>query len=75
MARVLHLLKGDHAAEAVAVIARAGRGRRRRSPSRSLGGADAPALPAGVTVHRVPGETSYEALVELIFTADQVVTW
>jgi len=26
-------------------------------------------------VHRVPGEWSYERLLEAVFEADQVVTW
>jgi hypothetical protein len=74
MARVLHVFKGDHAAETAAVIA----------PQLAAGdhvdvallaGVQAPALPAGVTVHRVPDETSYEQFVELIFAADHVVTW
>src|SRR6267142_2813888 len=34
-----------------------------------------PALPAGVAVHRVPDEWSYERLLEAVFEADQVVTW
>jgi hypothetical protein len=34
-----------------------------------------PSLPAGVKIQRVPEETSYERLLELIFAADQVVTW
>ena len=74
MARVLHVLKGDHAAEAVSVI----------SPQLAAGDevtvallADVPqpALPAGVTVRRVPGEASYDELLELIFLADHVVAW
>jgi hypothetical protein len=74
MARVLHVFKGDHAAEALAVI----------TPQLAAGdqvdvallaGVAAPTLPAGVTLHRVPEETSYDRLVELIFTADHVVTW
>jgi len=40
-----------------------------------LGGAAAPALPAGVRVQRVPEDASYERLLELIFAADHVVTW
>ena len=40
-----------------------------------LGGATAPALPAGVTVQRVPEDASYERLLELIFAADHVVSW
>jgi hypothetical protein len=40
-----------------------------------VGAAAAPALPGGVTVHRVPDRTSYDQLIELIFAADHVVTW
>jgi hypothetical protein len=74
MARVLHVFKGDHAAEALAVI----------TPQVATGdevsvallaGAEPPALPGGITIHRVPEEASYERLLELIFEADSVVTW
>ncbi|MBM4439150.1 MAG: hypothetical protein FJ027_01905 [Candidatus Rokubacteria bacterium] len=74
MARILHVLKGDHAATALSVIApqvAAGD----EVGVALLGGAAAPDLPAGVTVHRVPDETSYERLLALIFEADHVVTW
>ena len=74
MARALHLLKGDHAAEAIAVIApqvAAGD----QVTVALLAGAALPALPAGVEVHRVPEDASYERLLELIFAADSVVTW
>jgi hypothetical protein len=33
------------------------------------------ALPAAVSVHRVPGDWTYDRLLEQIFTADRVVTW
>lgn len=74
MPRVLHVLKGDHTDLALAVI----------GPQTAagdevtvalLGATPAPALPAGVTAHRVPEDTSYERLLELIFEADSVVTW
>jgi hypothetical protein len=74
MARVLHVLKGDHGAEALAVITRAVTAGDQVDVA-LVGGVPAPALPGGVIVHRVPDDTSYERLVELIFTADQVVTW
>ena len=32
-------------------------------------------LPAGVSVRRLDGDLSYGQLVELIFAADQVVSW
>jgi hypothetical protein len=74
MARMVHIFKGDHAAEAGAVI----------SPQVAAGddvtvvllaGTAPPALPAAVKIQRVPEETSYERLLELIFAADHVVTW
>ena len=72
--RRLHLFKGDHADVAAHVIA----------PQVAagddvtvavLGDAVPPGLPAGVLVRRVPDDLSYEALLELIFGADAVVTW
>jgi hypothetical protein len=75
MSRVLHLLTGgDDAGLALAVV----------DQQRSVGddvtvallpGASAPALPAGVAAPRVPAELSWEALLERIFEADQVITW
>ena len=74
MARSLHVLKGGDTALALATI------------ERQLAAGDAvtvvlldeaqgPSLPAAVAVHRVPGEWSYERLLEAVFEADQVVTW
>lgn len=74
MAQVLHLFKGDHAAEAAAVISPQVAGGDQVTVA-LLGDAAAPALPTGVTVHRVPAELSYERLVEMIFASDHVVTW
>ena len=74
MARVLHVFKGDHAAEAVVVIARAVTAGDEVEVA-LVGGVPAPELPAGVTIRRVPDDTSYERLVEMIFSADSVVTW
>jgi hypothetical protein len=74
MPRVLHLFKGDHAAEAVAVIGPQ-RAARDEVTVALLAGAPLPALPDGVTVRRVPEEMSYADLLELIFAADQVVSW
>ena len=74
MARVLHVLKGDHTREAVSVI----------TPQVAagdhvtvavLGDVAVPSLPPGVEIHRVPTDVSYERLLELIFTSDNVVTW
>ena len=74
MARQLHVFKGDRAPIAAAVIApqiAAGD----EVTVAVLGNATPPPLPAEVTVHRIPGELSYDALVELIFAADSVITW
>jgi hypothetical protein len=74
MPRVLHVFKGEHPREAVAVIApQAAAGD--EVTVALLGGAAAPPLPHGVTVARVPEDASYERLLELIFAADHVVTW
>jgi hypothetical protein len=32
-------------------------------------------MAAGVQVHRVPADLSYDALLEKIFEADQVIAW
>jgi hypothetical protein len=74
MGRVLHVFKGDHAAEAGAVITRALAAGDQVEVA-IVGGVETPALPGGVTVHRVPDQLSYERLVELIFSSDHVVTW
>lgn len=41
----------------------------------ALVGEAAPALPAGVRVHRVAGPAGWDALLDLIFGADQVIAW
>jgi hypothetical protein len=74
MSRVLHLLKGDDATLALAVIDQ----QRAAGDDVSvalLPGAAAPTLPAGLAVHHVPGELSWSDLLDRIFEADQVVTW
>jgi len=74
MARTLHVLKGGDTALARTTIERqlaAGD----TVTVALLPGATAPALPAGVAVHRVPDQWSYERLLEAVFEADQVVTW
>ena len=74
MARRLHLFKGDHEADAVAAI----------TPQVAagdevtvaiLGDVAPPAVPPSASVRRVPDELSYDALIELIFASDAVVTW
>ncbi len=74
MARVAHIFKGDHAAEAGAVIA-AQIAAGDEVTVALLADTAPPTLPAGVKIQRVPEETSYEHLLELIFAADHVVTW
>lgn len=74
MATVLHLLKGADSDLALATITRqiaAGD----RVEVALLPGAPAFPLSTGVVVARVPGDLSYEALLEKIFQADQVITW
>jgi hypothetical protein len=74
MPRVLHLFKGDHAAEAAAVIgAQLAAGD--EVTVALLDAVEPSGLPAGVRALRVPGDTPYERLVELLFDADHVVTW
>jgi hypothetical protein len=74
MARALHVWKGGDPGLAVATV------ERQLAAGDAvtvvvLDGAPVPALPAGVAVHRVPGEWSYDRLLEAVFEADQVVTW
>ena len=74
MAVVLHLLKGADPTLALATITQqiaAGD----RVEVTLLHGIAIPDLPPGVVVHRVPDDLAYEALLEKIFHADQVVTW
>ena len=74
MARALHVLKGGDVALALATIERqVGAGD--RVSVVLLPGTAAPALPAGVTVHRVPDDWSYERLLEAVFEAEHVTTW
>ncbi len=74
MARVLHLLKGDDASLALAVIAQQQAAGDEVTVA-LLPGAPVPALPPGVSPQRVPDQLSWEALLERIFVADQVITW
>ncbi len=34
-----------------------------------------PVLPPGVTAHRVPADLSYDQLLDLVFSVDQVLHW
>jgi hypothetical protein len=74
MSRALHLLKGPDPTLALAVIAQQAAAGDDVSVA-LLPGTPAPELPAGVTLRRVPDELSWEALLERIFEADQVITW
>ena len=74
MARVLHVFKDAPSALAEAAIAeqlRAG------DHVTIVALASAPAIAArdGVVVQRVPDDLTYDALLEQIFDADQVITW
>jgi hypothetical protein len=74
MAAVLHLVKGSDTALPWAVVDRHLREGDRVTVVVLPGGA-ASGLPTGVTVRRLDGDLSYGQLLELIFEADQVVTW
>ena len=74
MAGALHVLKGGDVAFALATIQRQSRAGQHVTVV-LLPGAIEPALPPGVTVHRVPKDWSYERLLEAVFEADHVTTW
>jgi hypothetical protein len=74
MAAVLHLIKGPDTALARTVLDRHLRDGDRVTVVVLPGGAVA-GWPDGVTVRRLDGDLSYGQLLELIFEADQVVTW
>ena len=74
MAAVLHLIKASETALARAVLARNLREGDRVTVVVLPGGAGS-GLPAGVTVRSLDGDLSYDQLLELIFEADQVLTW
>jgi len=72
--RVLHLLKGDDTELLLNVLAQQQAAGEELTLIR-LPGAVTITPPAGVTVLRAPEDLSYEALLERIFQADQVITW
>jgi len=74
MAVVLHLVKGADTTLARTVLDRQVRDGDRVTVVILPGGAAAD-LPAGVPICRLDGDLSYAKLLELIFEADQVVTW
>jgi hypothetical protein len=74
MTRVLHLLKGEDTALMLSVIA----GQHAAGDDITvvrLPGAPTIPLPAGVKTQSVPDDLTYEALLQQIFEADQVITW
>jgi hypothetical protein len=74
MGNTLHLIKGEDDGLAAATVARqlaAGD----TVTVVALPGAAVPTLPAGIVVRRVPDELSWEALLEAMFEADQVLAW
>ena len=74
MAKALHLLKGeDHALMAATVARQLAAGD--AVSVVALHGAAVPALPPGAVVRRVPDELSWDALLEAMFEADQVIAW
>jgi hypothetical protein len=74
MATVLHLLKAsDTSLARVAIEQSLAAGD--HVTVVLLPGATRPELPAGSATHRVPGDLSYDRLLELIFESDQVITW
>jgi hypothetical protein len=74
MARVLHMLKGNDSTLALVVVAHQQAAGDEVAVA-LLPGAPVPALPDGVARHRVPDDLAWEALLERIFEADQVITW
>ena len=74
MAAVLHLLKSPDTTLARAVLDRSLRAGDRVTVVLLPGGAAA-GLPSGVSIRSLDGDLSYGQLLELIFEADQVVTW
>jgi hypothetical protein len=74
MAVVLHLVKGAATPVAVETIRQQAAGGDAVTVV-LLEGAPAPDLPAAARVRRAPDELSYGDLLDLIFQADQVVSW
>jgi hypothetical protein len=74
MGTALHLIKGEDGGLATATVTRQLAAGDTVSVV-ALPGAAVPTLPAGVIVRRVPDEISWEALLEAMFEADQVIAW
>ena len=80
MPSVLHLLKPDSAPHALTTIERQSREPETHLTVVLLHGITPPPLPEGVTVYRLAdnnseGSVSHSDLLDLIFSADQVIPW
>lgn len=80
MPHVLHLLKSSDHATALSTIAHQSRHPDTRVTVILLHGMSAPSLPNGVTIRRLTeagraGDLTYSELLDLIFTADSVISW
>jgi hypothetical protein len=76
MAAFLHLLKRDSPPLARSIIAAHGREAEARVTVVMLDDTDAPDVPAGIAVRRLAaGDLDFNALLDLIFEADHVLTW
>jgi hypothetical protein len=73
MPNVLHLLGPNDPGRALAVIA--GQVAAGDRVTVAVVGPHAPALPDGVSLLRVPADLSWEQLLDLIFAADQTLSW
>ena len=74
MAVVLHVLTPDAPPLALPVIARQTEAGDQVTVVLVQGAAPAP-LPERVAVRRVPDDLSYRQLLDLVFAADQVMSW
>jgi hypothetical protein len=75
MPHVLHLLRAPVPDHALAAIER-----QSREPGTTLTivlreGTERPPLPSGVQVRRLADTLTYAELLDLIFSADQVISW
>jgi hypothetical protein len=75
MARVLHLLKGEDPSLALTVITQQVAAGDDVAVALLPGASPAQALPTGVELQRVPDQLGWDALLERIFEADQVISW
>jgi hypothetical protein len=73
MAAVLHIVGQHDPAHALAIM----RGQVAAGDTVTVAvvGPELLALPPGVTAHRVPAELSYDQLLDLVFSVDQVISW